>query len=110
MGEDAERRAQSLLKRHDYRIVSEQLGGSYVVRVDEVPAQIYLRADFIVTKRGKCYVAEVKSGERSARVTDRTTRRQLLEYLLAFDVDGVLLVDMHDERIRRVDFPAFPSQ
>jgi len=110
MGEEAERRALSLLNRRDYRIVSEQLGGTYVVRIDEVPTQIHLRADFVVKKRGRCYVAEVKSGAQSAKVTDRTTRRQLLEYLLAFDVDGVLLVDMHDERIHQVEFPAFLSE
>lgn len=105
MGEDAERRALSFLKKHNYRVVSEQRAGTYAVLIDDSPAQIVLRADFIVEKRGRRYVAEVKSGAQSAKVTERATRRQLLEYLLAFDVEGVLLVDMHDARIKRVEFP-----
>jgi hypothetical protein len=110
MGEEAERRARSLLKKHDYRVVLQQSAGKYVLHIDDFPAQIALRADFVVEKSGKRYVAEVKSGAQSAKVTERTTRRQLLEYLLAFEVDGVLLVDMHDERIKKVEFPLFPGQ
>jgi hypothetical protein len=34
------------------------------------------------------------------------TRRQLLEYLLAFEVHGVLLVDLDEGRVRPVEFPA----
>ena len=33
------------------------------------------------------------------------TRRQLMEYAIAYDVDGVLLVDMESEKVRRVAFP-----
>ena len=33
------------------------------------------------------------------------TRRQLLEYALAYDVDGVLLVDMTAGRLHQVEFP-----
>ena len=34
-----------------------------------------------------------------------STRRQLLEYAHAYDAEGVLLVDMESERVRRIRFP-----
>jgi hypothetical protein len=55
-------------------------------------------------------VAEVKSGVDSTKVTSRSTRRQLLEYLLAFDVEGVLLVDMQRHAIHEVSFPGIRSR
>ena len=66
---------------------------------------VHLRADFLAERRGETFVAEVKAGAESVKVTGRATRRQLLEYLFAFEVDGVLLVDMQAEKVRVVDFP-----
>ena len=36
------------------------------------------------------------------------TRRQLLEYSIAFDVHGVLLVDVEADRVARVEFARPP--
>jgi hypothetical protein len=38
------------------------------------------------------------------RIETSATRRQLLEYGLAFDVDGVVLVDAEAERVRTITF------
>jgi hypothetical protein len=50
-------------------------------------------------------VAEVKTGTLAPRIETATTRRQLLEYRVAFAVDGVLLVDADAGTVRRVEFP-----
>jgi hypothetical protein len=50
-------------------------------------------------------VAEVKSGKIAASLACAATRRQLLEYRLAYDVDGVMLVDMAAGRVHEVRFP-----
>lgn len=105
LGEAGEKRARELLRREGYRLCSEQQGGSYRLLVDGAETPIYLRSDYLVERKGRRFVAEVKSGVESVKVTSRATRRQLLEYLLAFDVDGVLLVDMHACRIREISFP-----
>jgi hypothetical protein len=105
LGADGERRARTLLKKEGYRIQAEQSSGTYSLLVDGQRVPVRLRADFIVERRGRVYVAEVKSGEESVKVTGRATRRQLLEYLFAFDVHGVLLLDMHESCIREVNFP-----
>jgi hypothetical protein len=51
------------------------------------------------------YIAEVKTGRAAVRLDTAATRRQLLEYRVAFDVDGVLLVDAEAGEIRLVEFP-----
>lgn len=105
LGERGERLARRVLERAGYEISAEQVTGSYEVAVDGSPVPVYVRADFLATKRGKTYLAEVKSGEVSVKITGRATRRQLLEYLVAFDVAGLLLVDMQAEVVRLVEFP-----
>ena len=61
---------------------------------------MHCRADLLVEARsrsgflrGQRFVAEVKTGERAIDPTHPATRRQLMEYLHVFEVDGVLLVD-----------------
>lgn len=110
LGADGERRARSLLKKEGYRIQAEQSSGSYSLLVDGERVPVRLRADFIVERRGRLYVAEVKSGEESVKVTGRATRRQLLEYLFAFEVHGVLLLDMQESCIREVSFPPLKAR
>ena len=46
----------------------------------------------------------MKTGKAAPRISTASTRRQLLEYLYAYVVDGVLLVDMANREINEVDF------
>lgn len=110
LGADGERRARTLLKKAGYRVCDEQQGGSYSLLIDGREIAIHLRSDYLVEKSGRRFVAEVKSGAFSVKVTSRATRRQLLEYLLAFDVDGVLLVDMQAHQIHEIAFPDFKTR
>jgi hypothetical protein len=110
LGAAGEKRARALLKKEGFRIESEQDAGTYTLLVDGRQQTVRLRADFLVERRGRVFVAEVKSGIESVKVTGRGTRRQLLEYLFAFEVDGILLVDMQTDSIREVVFPAIKGQ
>jgi hypothetical protein len=75
------------------------------VTIDGEDESWLVRADFIVDREGRRYVAEAKGGETSASLATAATRRQLLEYTLAFDTDGVLLVDAARGAIHTVSFP-----
>lgn len=101
----AERRAARLLRRAGFEIEAVQPRGRYSVLVDERPRTIDVRADYLVRRSGRRLVAEVKSGRVVTEVSCAATRRQLLEYLVAYEVDGVLLVDMTAGRVREVRFP-----
>jgi len=100
-----ESRARDLLEARGYSVVATQFGGSYRLLIDDEHLAIPLRADYLVTREGLRYVAEVKTGNYAPHLRTPATRRQLLEYRIAFDVDGVLLVDAEQERVHVVCFP-----
>jgi len=105
LGRRGESRAVKLLERAGYRIESEQTSSQLEVEIDGEAKRWLVRADFIVSRDGKRYVAETKGGETSASIGTAATRRQLLEYTLAFDTDGVLLVDAARGAVHTVRFP-----
>jgi hypothetical protein len=105
-GADGELRAEPLLRALGYAVVARQAPVSYEVAVDGEPFEIALRADFLLERDGRRYVAEVKTGRLAPRLETSATRRQLLEYRVAFDVDGVLLVDVDAGRVHSLEFPS----
>jgi hypothetical protein len=104
----AEFAAPRLLEQHGYGVIGAQVEGGYSLVVDGAPSHVSLRADYVVVRKGRRYVAEVKSGRLAPRLETAATRRQLLEYRVAFDVDGVLLVDAEARRVHQVEFPVTP--
>jgi len=100
-----ESRARELLEARGYSVIGTQFGCSYTISIDGEDLAVPLRADYLVTREGLRYVAEVKTGAYAPYLRTPATRRQLLEYRIAFDVDGVLLVDAEEERVHVVQFP-----
>ena len=101
-GED---RAVALLRGAGFRIVARQARTWWTPVVDGEPHQTELRADYLVEAGGELLVAEVKTGDEAPSLTTAATRRQLLEYHVAFAADGVLLVCPERGSIHRVEFP-----
>jgi hypothetical protein len=99
-----EDRAGDLLRSLGFDIVGRQVRTSFVLTVDGAPIVVELRADYVVSLDDRRFVAEVKSGRIAPRIETAATRRQLLEYRFAFDVDGVLLVDAEAERVSEIVF------
>jgi hypothetical protein len=101
-----EQHAEDLLVDAGYQIVGRQVEGSYLVRIDESATRVVVRADLLVKDPGgRTLVAEVKTGREAPRIENSATRRQLLEYRLAFEAPGVLLVDAGQDTIHTVRFP-----
>ncbi|HEY5947881.1 MAG TPA: hypothetical protein VIV40_20415, partial [Kofleriaceae bacterium] len=105
-GEDA---AALLLADAGFTIVERQARVTWAPLVDGEPILMELRADYLVEARGELFVAEVKTGEEAPSVETAATRRQLLEYHVAFAADGVLLVCPERGTIHRVVFPSARS-
>jgi hypothetical protein len=99
-----ERRAERLLSELGFDIVARQVVVTSVVYVDDRPSPFDVRADLVVARAGRTFIAEVKTGEIAPRIETPSTRRQLLEYHVAFDADGVLLVDVERERVHTISF------
>lgn len=101
-----EAEAAGMLADAGYAVLDTQIGASCVVSRNGEPIVADIRADYLVARRGRVYVAEAKSGPRATDLRDRATRRQLLEYAVTYDVDGVLLVDTEAAEVVQVAFPA----
>jgi hypothetical protein len=107
---DGEVGARALLERAGYAVLEHQVEGSWTVRADGEAVTFGLRADYLVLREGRRYVAEVKTGRLAPRLSHGPTRRQLLEYSAAFDVHGVLLVDADVETITHVEVDLFADR
>ena len=104
-GAAGEELAEELLLRRGYRILGRQVVRHYAIALDGHLVDVELRADFLVSRDRRRFVAEAKTGRLAPRLDTATTRRQLLEYRLMFDVQGVLLVDAEAARVHEVVFP-----
>ena len=104
-GAAGEARAEQLLIEHGFGILARQATREWRFHVDDQEVPVTVRADFLVTRGGLRYVAEVKTGSAAPRPEYAPTRRQLLEYRHAFAVDGVLLVNGERDRIQQIVFP-----
>jgi hypothetical protein len=105
LGRRGQDRAGRLLRAAGYRIVGTEVVGEGFILVDGETVGYRVRADFLVRRWFRRYVAEVKGGAESAAPGNRATRRQLMEYARVFRVSGVLLVDADAGRVHRVEFP-----
>jgi hypothetical protein len=104
-GAEGEARAEELLADRGYSIEARQVAQEFQFLVDGEARAVTVRADLLVTRAGRRFVAEVKTGTTAPRPEHPPTRRQLLEYRHAFLVDGVLLVQPEEGAIREIDFP-----
>ena len=90
-----------------YGVVGRQPTRRWRMTIAGRPREVSSRADLLVERKGRRFVADVKTGGRAPDPRIPATRRQLMEYLLVFEVDGALLVDMERGRVREVEFPDF---
>lgn len=104
-GAEGEILAERLLRERGYEVEARQVGGRYALLVDGAPRQVTLRADFVVRRGQRRFVAEAKGGRVAGRIETIATRRQVLEYCVAFDVEGVLLVDARAGEVSLVQLP-----
>lgn len=101
--------AREMLEEAGYAVVAAQARIDWEILVDGEPFVVELRADYLVERDGETLVAEVKTGAAAPSLATAATRRQLLEYRVAFGVDGILLVVPERGTIQRVEFQKLPA-
>jgi hypothetical protein len=106
LGVEGEEKALELLERAGFELIEAQPTSEGIVEVDGVRRSFQLRADALVRKRGMDFLVEIKGTNASADLSNRATRRQLLEYASAFEVEACLLINAERETIQLVRFPA----
>lgn len=100
----AEQKAEKWLKRNGFKIIERQQSKPLVIKAGAKHHRYQIRIDFLVKKSGRTYVVEVKSGSQNRYITNRETRRQLLEYFLAYQPDGIILFDMENKKFSEIKF------
>lgn len=98
-----ESEAVKLLQKEGYRILEEQSRMPVEMYIGKERYESYIKADFIVEKNHKRYLAEVKTGKQ-ANPRLPNVRRQLFEYQNLFETDGILFIDMNKYDIIEVSF------
>ena len=102
-GRIAETAAVKFLRSHGYKILASQLREDVIIYVDGEAEKSIVRADYLVRRGWKLYVVEVKSGQQgNAKLP--AIRRQLLEYHMVYQPDGILLLDMEHKNLQEIRF------
>jgi hypothetical protein len=99
-----ESQARKFLESKNYRIVEEQKIYYHKYLVNGIPHESKLILDYVVKKKGKTYIVEVKSGKSAIYLKDKNTRRQILEYDFVIENDGVFILDMENKNMQLVEF------
>ena len=100
----AEKEAEKILRKNGYTIIDVQKSKPLLITIGDKIHRYLVRIDYLARKRGRVYVVEVKSGEKIPYITNRETRRQMLEYYLAYQPSGILLLNMKNKSISEVKF------
>ncbi len=101
-GRRGEVEAAKVLTDAGYRILEDQASREVTVQVDGASRPYTLRPDYLVQRRNRRYVAEVKTGKKAPNPLYTPTRRQLLEYGVCFPDHGLVLVDMETRRVHQI--------
>jgi Holliday junction resolvase-like predicted endonuclease len=101
---DGEDRAEAFLLGAGFEILERQAYIQATMWVDGAPQSYELVADFIVARGKETALVEVKTGDRAPDPTHIATRRQLLDYQHAFDVDSIYLFDAETDELMRIEF------
>lgn len=100
-----EEEAEVLLRDAGYEILDRQISLRWEIDCDGEAMEFLLRADLLVARDGEELIAEVKTGAMAPSLGNASTRRQLLEYSVAFESPTVLLVDVERGAISEIRFP-----
>jgi hypothetical protein len=99
-----ERAAEKLLARAGFVVVDRQARHRWTIAVDDDTVTAGVRCDYLVERERERWVAEIKTGSEAPRLDNPATRRQLLEYQVAYGATGVALVDADSGTVREVRF------
>ena len=100
-----EQEAEIFLRENGFTVLERQLRRKHSMEIDGEEVYFEVRADLLVRKHSRTYIAEVKTGQMAPKANVAPTRRQLLEYSLIFSEYELLLVDMESYSIREIRFP-----
>ena len=103
-GVTAEKEAGIYLKSKGFEILSSQSVHYHNYKISGENRQAKLMVDYVISKAGKVYLVEVKSGTSAISIENKDTRRQILEYDYTIENDGIFLLDMENKKLQPIEF------
>lgn len=103
-----EQKAAKFLISKGFTILGDQVEYQHTYFVNDEETVSTINIDYLVEKGNEIFVVEVKSGKSAISIKNRSTRRQLLEYAVAIECDGVYLLDMENKELQLIEFQ-FPT-
>ncbi len=97
-------KATVFLKKNGFKILKEQYNTKIIILLNDIPTEIQIRPDFLVSKDGLLCIVDVKTGEKAIDPLNSMTRRQLLEYSLIPGIDAVYLLDIIGEKFIKMSY------
>ena len=101
---EGEEKAKTFLELEGYKVLGYQKHLTYTLLSNGIPKKIKIRPDYIVQRGFKKYITEIKTGKKVIKAKNISTRRQLLEYYFSSSTSGLLLVDMENKKIKKIEF------
>lgn len=99
-----ETEAEYFLKEKGFNIIGNQEINYHNYKVNGQNRRNKLIVDYVAEKAGKKYIVEVKSGKEAISLNNKNSRRQLIEYDLVIENDGLILLDMENKDLQFVQF------
>lgn len=103
-GDRGEEWAEYELKRNGYELIDRQCTAESYMQVNGEWHTNYIRMDFLAERDGLRFGVEVKSGPEATKPTIAATRRQLLEYFVVYQLDGLLLANYEERTLNTIYF------
>jgi len=108
-GAKGEERAKQYLLKNGFTILEEQASRHPTLLVDGERRAFSIRADFLVSKKGRIAIVDAKTGKSGSDPCAINVRRQLFEYLHCYKVDDVYLYDADHSRLLEIRFQSVPN-
>ena len=103
-GSKAEKWAVQALEQDGFEILAEQAVAPVRFAIDGEWQEREVRMDILAKKEGELFGVEVKSGNQALDPGMATIRRQMLEYTLAFELNGILWADYEQKSFHYIEF------
>ncbi len=100
-------KARSWLGKNGFTILGEQQSLFCTMLVDGRPVEYEVCADFVVERNGERAIVEVKTGG-AAQPSSPKTRRQILEYAMAYGVNRAYMFDGDRSTLHEMVFHVVP--
>lgn len=96
--------AKSFLQNLGFTIIAEQVSLISNMLVDNKKYNYEVIADFLVKRKNEKAIVEVKTGKEAINPLNINTRRQILEYMLLYNINKLYLFDAQNKKLQEIKF------